>query len=63
MENRYSKTQAPQKNPKVDINNNLQIGTLAKLFRCEYEDVLTAVEKSNGTFVSVYEVITSKSCC
>lgn len=60
MRENYSNLNRVDKNPIVDKNNNFQIGTLAKLFDCEYEDVLEAVEKSNGTFVSVYEVICKK---
>lgn len=57
MSNSCSSSQALKKNPIIDKNNPIQIDTLAKLFNCEFEDVLDAVEKSNGTFVSVFQVI------
>lgn len=60
MKESYTESGKTGRNPIVDKNNNFQIGTLAKLFDCEYEEVLDAIEKSNGTFVSVYEVICGK---
>ncbi len=60
MRESYTNLNKANKNPVVDKDNNFQIGTLAKLFDCEYEEVLDAIEKSNGTFVSVYEVICAK---
>lgn len=56
----HSTVQNSIRNPMIDKNNPLQIDTMAKLFNCDYEDVLTAIEKSNGTFISVYQVISSQ---
>lgn len=61
MSNIHSTVQIPRRNPKIDKNNPVQIDTLAKLFRCDFEDVLNAVEQSNGTFISVFQVIKSMS--
>ncbi len=57
MSNTCSTAQISKKNPIVDKNDPIQIDTLAKLFNCEFEEVLDAVEKSNGTFISVFQVI------
>lgn len=51
----------PRRNPRIDKSDLIQVDTLAKLFKCDFEDVMVAIEKSNGTFISVYEVITSKN--
>lgn len=55
-----SKASRVKKNPKIDVNNPIQVDTLAKLFNCEFEDVIEACKKSNGTFIGVFDVITGK---
>lgn len=60
MERSHTTAQNSTRNPVIDKNNPLQIDTMAKLFNCDYEEVLTALEKSNGTFISVFQVITSQ---